>query len=289
MNLNDLETFVLVAEVGTFAAAAQRLGVPKSTISRRVARLEEALGLALLNRSARSFVLSDDGQALYARCAPALRDISDVERDLADSRASPRGRIRVTASIDLGSTAYLAGLLAEYGRRYPGVEVALEVTNRLVDLLEEGIDLGFRTHTAPLPSRDDRIARRLSTITSGVYASPGYLERRGVPGDPAALDTHRTVLHGRVPPAGWPTPALTADDYRPVAAMLAAGAGVGVLPDFVAAPHLEQGRLVRVPGDWALPSATLSLVWLRSRHLAPRIRAFIDLAVQPTLRPGWFR
>ena len=103
MNLNDLVAFVRTAELGTFSRAADELGVPKSTVSRRVSRLEEALGMALLVRSSRSFVLSDDGRALYERASPALREVADVERDLLDSASTPRGLLRLTASIDFGS------------------------------------------------------------------------------------------------------------------------------------------------------------------------------------------
>jgi len=287
VNLNDLATFVLVVEAGTFSGAAERLGVPKSTISRRVARLEEELGLALLKRATRSFDISDDGRALYERCAPALRDIADVERDIADSEGTPRGRIRLSTSIDFGTTTYLAELLSDYAARFPEVGVDLQLTNRVVDLLEENIDLSFRTHSRPLPSRDDLVARKLGQVDIGVYASPTYLAQAGWPRHIDELAGHRTLSHGKAYLAGWATePQLTADDYRPVAAMMAAGAGVGLLPDFVAGPFLAQERLVRVLPTWKVPPATLSLVWLRSRHLAPRVRAFIDLAARRARERG---
>lgn len=280
MNLNDLDTFVAVVEAGTFTGAADRLGVPKSTVIRRVARLEEELGVALLNRSSRSFEISDDGRTLYDRCVAALRDIADVERDLADSERSPRGRLRVTASIDLGTTAWIARLLAAYAERCPEVRVDLQITNRVVDLLEEDVDVGFRTHARPLPARDDLVARAIGQVRLGAYASPAYLAGRGEPRTVEDLGAHRTVVHGRNDVGAWPVaPSLTADDYQPVAAMLVAGAGIGVLPEFVAAPHLALGGLVRVLPSWTVPPATLSVVWLRSRHLAPRVRSFIDLAV----------
>ncbi len=280
INLNDLDTFVAVVEAGTFTQAAQQLGVPKSTVSRRVARLEAHLGTGLLTRSSRSFEISDDGLALYARCAPALRDIRDVERDLADSASSPRGRVRVTTSIDVGTSQYLAELLASYSERYRDVRVHLQITNRVVDLLEENIDLGFRSHIGALPSRDDLVTRTIGPVTLGVFASPSYVARHGEPASLDALGEHRTLSHNRAYLAEWPAPPdLTADDYRPLASMMAAGAGIGVLPDFVAASYVAEGRLVRVLSDWTVPPATLSLVWLRSRHLAPRVRAFIDLAV----------
>ncbi|MCB9793623.1 MAG: LysR family transcriptional regulator [Alphaproteobacteria bacterium] len=280
MNLNDLETFILVVESGTFSGAAEQLGVPKSTVSRRVARLEEELGVALLRRASRSFEVSDDGQALYARCAPALREIAGVERDLVDSEAEPQGLLRLSTSIDFGGTETLARLLADYGARHPGVRVDLQITNRVVDLLEENIDLAFRTHEGPLPSREDLVARRIAEVRIGVYASPDYLARAGRPKGIGSLKAHATGAHARAFLAAWPvTPRFTVNDYGPLAALLAAGAGVGMLPDFVAAPYLRAGRLERVLPDWGPPPSTLSLVWLRSRHLAPRVRAFIDLAV----------
>ncbi|MCA9543164.1 MAG: LysR family transcriptional regulator [Myxococcales bacterium] len=291
MNLNDLETFVAVAETGTFSAAGQQLGVPKSTVSRRVGRLEAALGTALLVRSARAFALSDDGRALYERCAPHLRDIADVAGDLADSTAEPQGTLRVTASIDLGTSAFLSDLLAAYSARYPRVRVALAVTNRKVDLLEEGVDMAFRTHARPLPPRDDLVARPLGPVTFGIFGSPGYIARCGAPTSVADVCDHRRLAHSTAGVSPWPgEPDLTADDYRPLAAMMTADAGLGVLPDFVAAPLVDDGRLVRVLPDWQLdPVPRLSLVWLRSRHLAPRVRAFIDLTAEQTRRAGWFR
>ncbi|MCA9566920.1 MAG: LysR family transcriptional regulator [Myxococcales bacterium] len=287
MNLNDLQTFIAVVEAGTFSGAADGLGVPKSTVSRRVARLEAELGVALLKRASRSFEISDDGQALYDRCAPALREIADVERDLADSDATPRGAIRVSATMDFGSTSFLAEVMAAYAEAYPGVRVELQLTNRVVDLVEENVDIAFRTHVGALASREDLVARRIGPIGIGVYASPTYLARHGAPSGPEDLAAHRTVAHGHTYLAAWPaTSDLTADDYRPVAALLAAGAGVGPLPEFVAASLLVDGRLVRIMEGWSIPPATLSMVWLRSRHLAPRVRAFIDLAVERATSVG---
>ena len=287
MNLNDLETFLLVAELGTFAEAARRLRVPKSTITRRVARLEEELGRSLLHRTARSFAISDEGRALLDRCGPPLRELAEVERALGDGQELPRGRLRVTTSVDLGTTEFVGGLIAAYTRRYDRVQVALEITNRQVDLLEENFDVAIRVHSAPLPDSDDLVARKLGVMTTGVYASPSYLSERSRSGADDQGQPHRLVCHaiahqGRLAQA----PTITADDYIAVAAILAAGGGVGSLPTWVAAPYLDRGALVRLQLPWEDPRASVSLVWLRSRHLAPRVRAFIDLAVQHAA-PGW--
>jgi DNA-binding transcriptional LysR family regulator len=232
VNLNDLETFILVAELGTFSEAARRLRVPKSTITRRVARLEEELGRSLLNRTARSFAISDEGRAVLDRCGPPLRELAEVERALADAQDAPHGRLRVTTSVDLGTTGFVGGLLAAFTRRYDRVQVALEVTNRRVDLLEEDFDVAVRVHTSPLPDSDDLVARKLGVMTTGVYASPSYLRERGPIERWEHLGGHLTVCHAVAHRERWPTqPTTTADDYVAVAAILAAGgASAACLP-----------------------------------------------------------
>lgn len=288
MNLNDLETFILVAELGTFAGAARRLRVPKSTVTRRVARLEEDLGRSLLNRTARAFALSDEGRALLDRCGPPLRELAEVERALGDAQDVPRGRLRVTTSVDMGTSAFVGRLLAAYTRKYERVRVVLEITNRRVDLLEEDFDVAIRVHTAPLAASDDLVARKLGAMATGIYASPEYVSERGAIEAWAEVGAHRTVCHAVAHRDRWPTqPTTTADDYIAVAAILAGGGGVGSLPTWVAASYVDRGALVRLPLPWDAPRATVSLVWLRSRHLAPRVRAFIDMAVEQAATAGW--
>ena len=281
MNLNDLETFVLVAEEGTFTAAAQRLRVPISTVSRRVTRLETDLGVALLQRGARSIALSADGRALAAQCGPALREIGSVARNVADHRETPRGILRVTAPIDICNTSFLAALLAAYTRSFPEVEVELAVTNRYVDLLEESFDAAFRTHTGAMVDRDDLLARRLAALPVSLYASPAYLRDCGAPTSRQDLENHPLVSHTSAYRDVLTIGArIRTDDYGPVASLVAHGAGPGAIPDIVAAPHVQRGELVRLDVGFPAEPASLSIVWLRSRHLAPRVRAFIDLAVE---------
>lgn len=288
MNLNDLETFLLVAEHGTFAEAARRLRVPKSTVTRRVSRLEDELGRELLHRATRSIALSDEGRALLDRCGPLLRELGEVERALGDGRDAPCGQLRVTTSVDLGTTEFIGGLVATYAQRYDQVRVALEITNRNVDLLEEDLDVAVRVHTSPLPDTDHLMARRLGTMATGVYASPRYLRSRGAVEPCESLAGHITVRHALGSAEWWPTtPTITADDYVAVASILVAGGGIGALPTWLAAPHVERGTLTLLPIASAAPQATVTLVWLRSRHLAPRVRAFIELAAEHAARPRW--
>ena len=259
MQLLDLQTFVHVAERGTLTAAAGELGVPTSTVSRRVRRLEDDLGVQLLTRASRSFVLSDDGQALHRRAGPLLRELGEVVADLADGASRPRGLLSVTLPIDLASSAWLAGLFASFSDRHADVRVRLLATNRAVDLADEGVDVALRMHRGQLPARDDLVARRLALVRLARYA---------------ASDTSPTLAHA----LEGQSPRIEANDYGPLAALVLAGAGSAALPEFLAEPLVAEGRLCRI-GDVDAPPATLSAVWPRSRHLAPRVRAFIDHAV----------
>ncbi len=288
LNLADLQTFIVVAEEGTFAAAGRRLKVPKSTVSRRVARLEADLDVALLQRSSRSFALTDDGRALVDRCGPALREIADVERGFGDAPAKLRGELRISAPIDIGITAFVTGLIAEFAVANEFVCVDFDITNRVVDILEEGYDCVFRTHVGPLPDRDDLAARLLGPLPMSVFASPGYLATRGPVTSWEDLSNHVVACHVGSHRARWPKAvSVVSNDYGPLAAILAAGGGVGATPDFVAAPYVERGELQKLDLSYEVPEARLSLVWLRSRHLAPRVRAFIDLAASRAPSSPW--
>ena len=273
MRLTDLDTFVQVAASGSFTAAGARLGVPKSTVSRRVARLEAALGVSLLRRSARSIELTDDGRALAERCAPALRELDSAMQQVVEEDV-PRGVLVVTTAMDFSQSGALARLIVDYRRRYPAVRVELLATNRSLDLFEERVDIGLRLHDAPLQPSDALVARRLRPLASGFFASPQL----------APILTHWDQAepwllgHSRdVQPA---SPSLVANDYGSLAALLVAGAGFAVLPRFVAEPHLHTGALIPVFEERETAMSQLTLVWLRSRQLAPRVRAFVDLAVQ---------
>src|SRR5262245_43991131 len=148
MDLNDIVVFTKVVETRSFTGAADQLGLPKSTVSRKLAQLEERLGVRLVQRTTRKLALTDIGEAYYERCARSVADIAAAEQLVTDMQATPRGRLRVTAPIDL-STRYLGGIIAEFIAANPEVNVEVEATDRIVDLIEEGFDLGIRF--GPLP------------------------------------------------------------------------------------------------------------------------------------------
>lgn len=294
MNLTDLDTFLRVVETGSFTKAAVALDVPKSTVSRRVARLEEQLGLELLKRKPRSFSVTPHGQQLHARCAPALREIEAVERGLGDAPADPSGLLRVTAAPDLGVSPGFSRALVAFRRAYPHVSLQLELTMRAVDLVEEGYDVAFRFHAAQMPDSATLMRRRISKTGAGVFASPEYLQERGHPASPEDLASHDLVTLDRpFLRHSWGMrregeemselpiePTLIVSDFAVLTQLVTAGAGIGTLPEFLAQHGVRSGRLERVLPEWFNEAGLLSLVWPSSRFLAPRVRAFIDYIVE---------
>lgn len=293
MNLVDLEAFIRVVEHGTITAAASVMGLPKSTVSRRISRLEDALGVALLTRASRSVGLTETGRQLHARCAPALRELDDAEAAIRDAADAPRGLLRLTALPDMGSTRAFTELILRFREAYPQVRVELQLTERVIDLVMEGVDLAVRTMSGAAPS-DGLVMRRLGALRCELYASPDWLatldphlQHPAELAERCPLVVHR-VFMARGPVAlshrstgehydlVTPEPGLVTNDFNQVLAALMAGAGVGLVPTFDAAPWLESGALVRVLPEWAGAIGELALVWPESRHMAPRVRAFID-------------
>ena len=203
MTPNDLLTFVRVAETGSLAAAARDLKLPRSTVSRRIARLEDRLGVPLLSRSGRRVVLTDIGQRLHKRAAGPLRDLRDAERELVDAFDEPSGTLQIAAPHGIGETHWFSHLLTSYRQQHPGVVVNIKLTNRAVDLIGEGIDVALRLG---VEEGQDLLTRRLGEISAGVYASREYVAQHGSPADASALGDHICVSHtasagGRVPNA----------------------------------------------------------------------------------------
>lgn len=294
MNLIDLETFVLVADIGTMKGAAGRLGVPTSTVSRRVSRLEDGLGLALLRRAHRTFTLTEHGEHLFVRCAPLFDELDGVVRALSDQFPVPRGVLRVTAPQDLGATAFVAEVLTAFMSRWPEVSLDVELTNRRVSLAEEGFDVALRAHGPDIPGSASLMVRRLGISSIGLYASPGYLQDEGAPAEPASLASHRCLANdiyggradwtlyrgeGEVLAVGFEA-SVVANDFGLLLQAAISGAGISALPTFLAGPPLREGRLVRVLPEWRLEGGYLSLLWPRSRHMSPRVRAFIDFMTE---------
>ena len=281
MDLNRVSAFVRVVHDGSFTAAAKSLGLPKSSISRSVAQLEQDLGIRLLHRTTRQLHLTDAGAAFFERVARALTDIDEATVAATDTQAEPSGTVRVTAPVDLGVFA-LAPIVARFIRKHPKIRVDLQLTGRVVDLVAEGFDLAVRAG----PLRDSSlIARRVGDLQSVPYASPKYLARRGQPKTVAELAKHDCVLFRSTGgTAKWEltnvhgtkesvdvTGSVATDDMSFVRAAVMSGCGVGLLPSFLCARAEHSGRVIRVLPDWAFNSAVLHLAYPSSRFVPQRV------------------
>lgn len=287
LDLNDIVVFARVVEAGSFTAAARLLGMPKTTVSRRVAALEREVGVRLLQRTTRSLGVTEAGRLYYEQGSRALRLIDDANQRLAEARTEPSGTIRVSAPVAFGS-GFLTATVFDVLAAYPKARVELRLTDDKLNLVESGIDLAFRTGILP---DSTLIARRLGTTRRILCASPDYLARRGVPEVPADLAGHDCVIAGPSAagatwvldgPQGQETVVVSgrfaANEMQAVAAAALAGHGIAQLPDGIADALIRDGRLRRVLPGYATPAGGLHAVYPSGQHLSPLVRAFIELA-----------
>jgi DNA-binding transcriptional LysR family regulator len=266
-----------VAEARSFTGAAQRLGVPKQTLSRRVALLERALGVELMQRTTRRLHLTDLGAAYAERCAEIARLAEEANRAVSDADPAPRGTLRITADPAFGDAG-----------SWPEVRVEVVLTPRKVDLLEEGFDVAFRIGQVDEPALS---GFRLGPAHVRYCASPAYLARRGRPKNPSSLAVHDCLIVGSDGvPARWPfrgkrglalipvSGRLTMTSLRMARAAALAGLGIGLFPEFVCAEDLRRKRLVAVLDDWAVEVGSVWLLHAARRFLSARVRAFAQLA-----------
>ena len=288
-DLNHVAVFVRVVETGSFTQAAQALGLPKSSVSRGVAALEGALGVRLLQRTTRSVHLTEAGHAYYERVARALSGLDEAQAAVSDMQGKPRGPVRVTAAVDLGVNV-VAALVARFVRQNPAIHLEMLLTPRLVNLVEEGVDLAVR---AGKLDDSSLVARRVGTLEARLLAAPGYLRRRGTPKAVAELAGHDCVLfrarrgHSRwdlTGPKGVErvevSGPVSADDLAFIRQMLLAGVGIGLVPWTTCAQDIEKGRLVRVLPGHATPLGALHVVYPSNRYMPQRVALVRDFLVQ---------
>jgi DNA-binding transcriptional LysR family regulator len=287
IDLGLMAAFAAVAESGSFSAAADRLRMPKSTVSRSVARLEAALGQQLLYRTTRKVTLTSAGTSLYQQAAPHLRGLDAAVATLAERPEQPTGVLRVTAANDLG-LAFLADVAAGFCARHPMLRLEVALTVRRVDLVGEGFDVAIR----PAMALEDSslVARKLMAYEGQLFAAPSYLERRGRPQTFADLAAHDVVQFqnfGRPfrPPAKRGPSLLdlphriVADDFSFVRAALRAGAGIGLLPTLLVHDDLAAGTLVRVLPRFTTMRGAFYILYPAARHVPRKVTAFRDFVV----------
>ena len=288
LGLDDIAVFVRVVEAGSFSAAARRLAMPKATVSARVARLEKRLGLSLIQRTTRKLRVTEAGGPYFRQCAEAIRAVEVAEAALQSAAGKPSGVLKVTAPVDIGHTL-LPRIVNAYAAKYPDVSTELIITNRVMDLVGEGIDLAIRPAQALQDS--SLIAQRYFDMGSNLWGASQYLQRLGplthprdlakasVIGFPArnsAVFTNgksdvEIALSGRI----------RADDPETIKTLLLLGQGIGWLPDFLAEDAAQAGRLVPVLPQWRPKErAAVYFVYVGRKYGLPKVRAFIETALE---------
>jgi len=287
-DLDGALTFVAVVKHGSFSAAAKALGVPKSTVSRRVTELERCLETKLLQRTTRKLRLTDEGRRYFESCEEAFEQLQQAERCLESAQQEPRGVLRVTLPAAFGHDSVLE-LLCEYRARFPRVQVHMEMTNRHVDLVAEGFDVALRAGDL---SDSTMVARRALVDRFEVVASPQYLVTAPPLASPADLANHECLQFAALASAPWRLHGpdglhrvevrgrFVVNDLSIIEAVARRGFGVAMLPGSAVAWGLADGSLVRVLPEYEGDPAQLSIVYPSSSHLSPKVRGFVDLAQQ---------
>lgn len=284
---NDLLLFARVAEEGSFTAASARLGLPKSTVSRRLAALEAQLGERLLLRTTRKLSLTDFGHGVLEHARQVVAEV-DAAAALAQHRqAEPSGRLRISMPADF-ATVVLGPLMAAFVERYPAISLELDLTPRRVDLIGENFDLALRM--GDLTDDATLAARQVASFTMGLYAAPAYLKQRGRPSEPEALMEHDTLRllartgepipwvlsRGEARWQGTPPGRATANSPELLAQLARSGVGIAVVADHFAEPYVARGELTPVLPDWTLPPSTAWAVFPGRRLMPARTRVFLD-------------
>ena len=288
-SLSGISMFVLVAETRSFTKAGQQFGVSSSAVGKSIARMEERLAVRLFHRSTRSITLTAEGALFLERCRRILGEVEAAEAELSEVAGAPRGRLRV-------STPQLTGLvmpaLDAFMQHYPDIALDIDLSDRMVDVIEEGFDAVIRTGE----QHDSRLtARRLGACRQVMVASPAYLAQRGVPQHPRELAQHSCLLHkfpatGKLErwpfrlPDGEPEPLLperlTCNTIEAITYAVKQNKGIAFLPTFIVRDELASGELVTVLDDYMDKMVTFWVLWPSSRYASPKLRVFIDFLQQ---------
>lgn len=294
LNPADLLLFAAAVEHGGFAAAARELGIPKSTLSKRLAVLEASLGARLVHRTSRSFTLTDLGREVHEHARAARIELDAAEQIVRRRMAEPAGTVRITASVP-DAQDLLARLLPGVAQAYPALRIDLDVTDRFVDLVEEGYDLALRSHFSPLPD-SGLVQRALQSQEVVLVASPGYLSAQGEPATPGDLARHDGLLVASRRPS-WrlsgpqgeeaevvPHARMAANESGVLLSAASAGVGIACLPVRMCEAAFGSGALRRVLPGWTAGTVTTSVVMPHRRGLLPAVRAVVEALVEDAAR-----
>jgi DNA-binding transcriptional LysR family regulator len=298
--LFDIEILVRVVRTGSYTQAARELGISKSYASKQVRGLEDRLGVRLLNRTTRTVTATDAGQRLVDRCMGLLDELEAAERDVTALQDSPRGLLRLSAPVSFG-TRFIAPALAGFMERFPDLAVTADLSDRRVDLVEEGYDLAVR-----IGRLDDasHLARKLAPVRSCLVASPAYLAARGAPKRPEDLRDHPCMVYSlHASPTSWAltalsgggdpmrvrvTARLTSNNGDALLAAARAGLGVAALPDFFVGDLIRSGELAWVLPEWQpMPAGGVWAVHPAGRFVPVKTRLLVEHLVEELATPPW--
>lgn len=286
-SLVGINSFVRAAEHLNFVAAGRALGISPSAVGKNIAKLEASLGVRLFQRTTRRVVLTDEGAQFYQRCRRILDDLQDAQAMMQQAIEAPRGTLRI--GLPTIGYRFLLPVLPEFHRRYPEIQLDLDFNDKLVDVIEENLDAVIRSGAL---SDSSLISRKLGSFSFVLCASPDYLARRGSPKDLPDLAEHLAIRY-RFPTTGklqeWkqqdaviavPTAVITCSNMEAVRAAAIGGLGIAFMPDFLARDALASGALVAILEDTTIPPSQFSILWPSSKHLSPKLRAFVDVVAE---------
>lgn len=288
-NLGSLNVFVRAGEARSFTAAGHQLGISASAVSKAIVRLEERLGVRLFHRSTRTVSLTPEGSLFLERCRRILSEVESAEAELSQTQSAPRGKLRI--SLPSVGTLFMTKLAA-FKRLYPDIELDIDYSDRLVEVIEEGFDAVIRSGE---PSDSRLMARRIGACRKVIVGAPAYFERAGTPLTPEDLASHACLIY-RFPSTGkldtWPldraagAPAIdlpasmVTNTLDPQVCFAEHGLGIACVPEIAVRRQLQQGSLVTVLNEYNQNNMVFHVLWPSSRHLSPKIRVFVDFIVE---------
>jgi DNA-binding transcriptional LysR family regulator len=284
-DLNDIVVFVKVAQLESFTRAARALGMPISTVSRKVTSLEDQLGVTLLQRTTRKLRLTTQGRAYCDQCSEPLSQLFDAEGVLTQTQKKPEGLLRISVPVIFGQEPFYE-FLSRFLKGYPGIQVDLSITNQFVDLIADNVDAAIRIGEL----RDSTIiARRIGKSVRYLVASPGYLKDRAAPATPEDLTNHHCILlNGRNNEAEWHlvngrksvklhvAGPLSSRDFQSVSAFTYKGHGIGLLPSSYCEQEIRRRDLVRILPEWSSPEIFVHVVYPTRRFIPSKLQVFLD-------------
>ncbi|MCE3263778.1 MAG: LysR family transcriptional regulator [Pseudoduganella sp.] len=291
--LNGINVFVQAVEAGSFSGAAARLHQTRSAVAKTIARMEERLGVRLFHRTTRSQALTDAGQSYYERCVRALAELDAGAASIGSGRNEPTGRLRISVPVQFGRL-FVAPLMMDLARRHPQLEIEISFSDRVVDLIDEGFDLGLRV--GPLPDTSSLAARHLGHQRMLICAAPSYMAQHGRPRQVEEITRHAGIVYarGRVVKewmvgagdekarAFMPQQRMLLDDLQVIADAAASGMGLAWLPCWLVAPYVKRGELEVLFDCGEMQASVMHIVWPHTPYMPAKLRVAIDTLLEVT-------